>query len=200
MKKIIKSFFLSLFLWLLFLWFSNAQNLEVNDYLNNEDKELSNENFVSNWRTTYKDFSITPWASNYCTCAINIIEYFLLIYLILIWIILWILLIVLRVKAVKFDNTKTHTLLYYIPILNLYTPFKITIWGTRFLCICILLWFFSYSLYQSINRDRRCCPNPSWQEYTWFIVWILAIIILLVLISKFSKINKNDSNKETSKE
>lgn len=199
MKKFTKLFLLALCSWFLFLWFGNAQNLEENDPFTGEYDVSSTENWgFTAWGRREQGLKyraeLYPWV---CHCDTLFIVIFRII-LSWIWMILWILLIVLTVKAVilpkKFNDIKKDIYLPHIPVLNLYSISKITVWMSRFFCIILLLWFFVYSLY-NIHRDR-CCPYPSRQDYTWIIVWILTIIILSILISKLNTYSKEHSNKE----
>jgi len=197
MKTLAKLFLLSLCSWFLFLWFSNAQNLEWNDSLTGEYESAESWSFTV-WSRENPNFEYNTQYGEVCPYDMFVIVIFKMI-LSWIWIILWILLIALTVKAVilykKFEDTSKDTHLFYIPVLNLYSISKITIWKSRFFCVMLLICFFGYNVYENMHRDNSCCPDPSRQDYTWIIVWISAIIILWELLSWLSKFNKKDSTK-----
>lgn len=199
MKKFCKLFILALCSWFLFLWFNNAQNLGEKDFYTDEYDNLDPE-----YNKSYEyDKSYEPSGDGcHYTCAINLLGLFSKLIQAWIWIILWILLVALTVNAVilhkKFKDTQKDTRLSYIPILNLYSISKITIWRSRFFCLILLIWFFVYSICRNFNENRCCIHNPSQYVYLWIILWISAIIILWEFLSWLSKLNKKDSDGESS--
>lgn len=153
------------------------------------------------WDISHVEYDEKVSCSQY-KCGINILGLLSQETLIWIWIILCIILFTLTVKAIilniKFKDSQKNSCLVYIPILNFYYIFKITIWRFRFFCILLLVWFFCYSLYRDFNENRCCFHNPSRYTYVWIIVWILSIVMLLVSLSKLKKFYKNSFNKESS--
>ena len=187
MKKFTKLFLLTLCSWFLFFWFSNAQE-EWYHWEWEKPYDVSQMNSEENMEKCV------------VSCEVNLFWLFAQLNLIWIWMILWIMYIVLFSKLIKlwkeFKDTYKNGYLFYTPILNLYTMFKITIWKSRFYCLIVLICLFSYSLYINLNENRCCHHEPSWLDYTWIAVWILTIIILSVLISKLNSYSKEHSNKE----
>lgn len=209
MKNFTKLFLLALCSWFLFLWFSNAQSwveqdsnteeLNINTDKSDDDKNsgidslsradpIDEPNYISNhnWKCT-------------ALCGVSLLALFSKRFLIFLWIMLWILLIALTINAItlhkKFKNTPKDIRLAYIPILNLYSISKITIWRSRFFCLVLLIWFFCYSIYRNVNDNRCCYHEPSQLDYLWIIIWIITIIILLVLIPKLHTFFKDYSDK-----
>ena len=183
MKKLTKLFLLALCSWFLFLWFSFALDGWTNPDSSNALP------YETEWRCT-------------ALCGVSLLGFFSKRFLIFLWVILWILLLALTINATtlhkKFKNTPKDICLAYVPVLNLYSISKITIWKGRFFYLILLVWFFCYSVYRNINDNRCCYHEPSRIDYAWIIIWISAIIILWELLSWLSKFNKQDSNKESS--
>ena len=177
MKKFTKLFLLALCTWFLFLWFSNAQN---------------------GWYWyTYQDTSYDVSCGSFW-CEINLIWLLTQKFLIWIWIVLWILLIISTMKAISLNwrlkNIQKSKYLANIPIINLYPKYKTIFWRILFFFLILFVWFFAYSLYRNIDENKCCFDAPLRQDYTWIIVWILAIIILSVLFSKLIDFH-NESSK-----
>ncbi len=196
MKKL-ANFLLFLCSWFFFLWFCNAQDLtEENSY---SDKiNISSDSGHFFWDLEKREMDYTPniYSNSPCTCDMNMLDFYVRVFLFWIKILLWIMIIILSLKTIslykKLANTYKHNKLFYVPVINLYPLSKITIWKIRFFILILLSWFFIYNIYVYgiFSNNNLCCKNPIRQGYSWIIVWICSIIISGVLLSKLSYLTK----------